>query len=892
MKTSKNKYDITGMTCSACSARVEKSVRALPGVSEVNVNLLTNNMTVEYEPEQIASKDIINAVEKSGYGAMESRSNRAGSQTVQQSNKEEYLDQNLKSASEMKRRVWLSVAFLLPLMYLAMHHMLKEWFGIPVPEWIKTYFHGNENAIAFSFTQLLLLVPILIFNRKYFLVGFKTLLHRSPNMDSLIAIGSGAAVLYGIFSIYRIGYGLGYSDLDLVGNYVENLYFESAGTILTLVTVGKYLETRSKGKTSLAITKLMDMAPKTAWREEQGKVVEIPVEELQKDDIFQIKPGSSFPVDGVIIEGRTLVDESAITGESIPVEKTVGDKVVSGTVNQTGFIRCRAEKVGEDTTLAKIIALVEEASSSKAPIAKMADRISGVFVPIVIAIALATFLIWILAGMGFEFALTSAIAVLVISCPCALGLATPVAIMVGTGKGAGLGILIKSGEALEHVSQIDTAVFDKTGTLTQGKPEVTDHYLAEGVIKEEFFALAAGMESSSEHPLAEAVVREAERLKITPVNVSEFTAIPGRGIVAFYQGRQILAGNQSMMSEHHVAISDLERDQIIHFAEDGKTPLLFAVKENDADQGRLSGILAVADTVKMNSAAAIRAFSKMGIRTIMLTGDHEITAKAIQKKLQLDEVIAQVLPDQKEEKIRALQESGKKVLMIGDGINDAPALMRADVGAAIGAGSDIAIESADMILMHDDIMDAVSAVRLGKAVIRNIKQNLFWAFIYNVIGIPIAAGVFYHTFGWQLSPMFGAAAMSFSSIFVVSNALRLRWFKESVAEKRIKKNMPERNFEQKPEFKPEHKSEQKPEQKLKNKEELKMEQKRETILSIEGMMCEHCKKSVTKALSEIEGVEEVIVDLEAKNATVIAATELDHNLLKSAVEEAGYTVVG
>ena len=859
MKTSKNKYDITGMTCSACSARVEKSVRALPGVSNVNVNLLTNNMTVEYEPEQITSKDIIYAVEKSGYGAAESGTNRIETQIKKQSNQEEYLDQNLKTEKEMNRRVWLSVAFLLPLMYLAMHHMLKEWFGIPVPEWIKTYLHGNENAIAFSFSQLLLLIPILILNRKYFIVGLKTLIHRSPNMDSLIAIGSGAAVIYGIFSIYRIGYGLGHSDLALVGRYIENLYFESAGTILTLVTVGKYLETKSKGKTSLAITKLMDMAPKTAWLEKDGDVVEIPADELQKDDIFQIKPGSSFPVDGVIIEGRTTIDESSITGESIPVEKMTGDKVVSGTVNQTGFIRCRAEKVGEDTTLARIIALVEEASSTKAPIAKMADRISGVFVPIVIAIAFITFLVWILAGMGLEFALTSAIAVLVISCPCALGLATPVAIMVGTGKGASLGILIKSGEALEHISQIDTAVFDKTGTLTQGKPIVTDYYLKEGILKEDFIALAAGIEASSEHPLAEAVVNEAKILGIHPLEVSEFRAIPGRGILANNQDTQIFAGNQAMMTEYQIEMSELDREQMMRFAEDGKTPLLFAIKELANNQGHLTGILAVADTEKENSARAIKAFSKMGIRTIMLTGDHEVTARAIQKKLQLDEVIAQVLPDQKEEKIRQLQEKGRKVLMIGDGINDAPALMRADVGVAIGAGSDIAIESADMILMHDDIMDAVSVVRLGKAVIRNIKQNLFWAFIYNIIGIPIAAGVFYSTFGWQLSPMFGAAAMSFSSIFVVSNALRLRWFKASKT---------------KPEY----------------KEENRMEQKKETILSIEGMMCEHCKKSVTKALSEIEGVEEVTVDLEAKNATVISTIDLDFGLLKAAVEEEGYTV--
>ncbi len=878
----KKKYEITGMTCSACSARVEKSVKAVPGVGQVNVNLLTNSMSVEFEEDALQSEDIIHAVEYAGYGAFESgkriHKTTNESQDREQNGKGKFLDETQKSSAAMKKRVWLSVLFLLPLMYLAMHHMLNEWFGLPVPEWIKEYFHGEQNAVIFSFTQLLLLVPILVLNKNYFTIGFKTLFRGSPNMDSLIAIGSTAALLYGIFAIYRIGYGLGYSDLELVGKYTENLYFESAGTILTLVTVGKYLETKSKGKTSLAITKLIDMAPKTAWLEKDGQVQEIPVEELEKGDVFQVKPGSSFPVDGIIIEGKTLVDESAITGESIPVSKIEGDRIVSGTVNQTGFLRCQAQKVGEDTTLSQIIALVEEASSSKAPIAKLADKIAGVFVPIVILISTLTFILWMLFGKGFEFALVSAIAVLVISCPCALGLATPVAIMVGTGKGAGLGILIKSGEALQNVSQIDIAVFDKTGTLTQGKPEVTDQYLVKEITQEEFFPLAAGMESASEHPLADAVIREAARLGITPLKVRDFTAIPGKGIQAGIEGKRYLAGNHSLMLEQKIMITVAESEIISRFAKDGKTPLLFAekysgevtlnpdqnAKVNTNYEGKLLGILAVADTVKTSSARAISEFKKLGIRTIMLTGDNAVTARAIQQKLQLDEVIAEVLPQQKEENIRLLQQRGKKVLMIGDGINDAPALMRADVGVAVGAGSDIAIESADIILMHDDIMDAVTMVRLGRAVIRNIKQNLFWAFFYNVVGIPLAAGLFYPVFGWQLSPMFGAAAMSFSSIFVVTNALRLRFFQ--------------------------------PTREKTKTEEVKMEmngqnENKEVVIQIEGMMCEHCSKSVTKALSGIEGVESVNVDLAGGSATVVAKRSVEWDKMKEAIEEEGYTVL-
>ncbi len=916
----KNQYEITGMTCSACSARVEKTVSQLQGVSQVTVNLLTNSMKVEYDERELDSGKIIDAVTRIGYGAAQKGGGLQGkavqmgasSGKLAENAKAEYQNQTEKTMAGMKKRVWISVLFLVPLMYLAMHHMLKEWFGIPVPSVIKDNFHGTKNAVLFSFTQFLLLIPILVVNVSYFKIGFKTLLQKSPNMDSLIAVGSSAAVLFGVFAIYRIGYGLGYSDFTLVDHYLENLYFESAGTILTLVTVGKYLETKSKGKTSLAITKLIDMAPKTAWKEENGQVIEIPVEDLKKDDLFQIKPGGSFPVDGIIIEGKTLVDESAITGESIPVLKNVGDKIVSGTLNQTGFLRCKAERVGEDTTLSRIIALVEEASSSKAPIAKLADKIAGVFVPIVMVLSLITFVAWMVAGKGFEFALVSAIAVLVISCPCALGLATPVAIMVGTGKGAGLGILIKSGEALQNVSNIEIAVFDKTGTLTQGKPKVTDEYFPLGMTQTEFYSIAAGMESASEHPLADAVIAEAKRLAIQPMSVSEFVAVPGKGMKADIEQYQYLAGNEALMQEYKVELPFEVINKINQYAEEGKTPLLFAklypsedasvqekrlAQENQEPQeieqkGEIFGILAVADTVKETSEQAIVEFKKLGIRTIMLTGDNAITAKAIQRKLQLDEVIAEVLPDQKEEQIRLLQKMGKKVLMIGDGINDAPALMRADVGVAVGAGSDIAIESADIILMHDDIMDAVTMVRLGKAVIRNIKENLFWAFSYNIIGIPLAAGLFYPLFGWQLSPMFGAAAMSFSSIFVVSNALRLRFFKAETTKK--KNNNEDNEYNEENEMKRQGFIEtiQQPDLQATNNRrwELTMNQQ-ETILKIEGMMCEHCVKSVTKALTKIQGVDSVQVDLTQKTATVLANPDVPLSTLNQAVEDAGYTII-
>ncbi len=863
----KEKFDVMGMTCSACSSHVEKSVRKLKGINAVTVNLLTNSMQVDYEEGILQATDIEKAVETAGYGAKVQDTGNKGAKSNSRE-RDSYQQKIIDETEGMKKRLLISVCFLIPLMYVAMHHMLKEWFGLPVPAIVKNYLHGNENAITFALLQFLLLLPILFVNQKYFRVGFKTLWKRSPNMDSLIAIGAGASVLYGIFAIFRIGYGLGHGDSDAVSHYSMDLYFESAGMILTLITVGKYLETKSKRKTSDAITKLMDLTPKTAVIEKNGAEFEVSVEELQVDDIILVKPGQRIPVDGILVEGSTSVDESAITGESIPVLKTVNDKVVSATVNKGGFIKFRATKVGDDTTLAQIIHMVEDASSSKAPIAKMADKISGVFVPIVILIAIASMSIWLISGATFEFAMSIAIAVLVISCPCALGLATPVAIMVGTGKGASLGILIKSGEALQTAQSIDTIVFDKTGTLTQGSPVVTDIIEEEINSEENFLQIAASLEQASEHPLAEAIVKKAEQEQVKRLNITDFQAVFGKGIIAKLNDITYLAGNPTLMKEYQIPISAQVTQKIKQLAQEGKTPLLFARID------RIIGIIAVADTVKPTSAHAIAEFRKLGIKTIMLTGDNKTTAMAIQKELQLDEVVAEVLPQEKEAKIRELQESGRKVAMVGDGINDAPALASAEVGIAIGAGTDIAIESADIVLMHSDLLDAVSAIRLSKAVIRNIKENLFWAFFYNVIGIPVAAGVFYSLMHWRLNPMLGAAAMSFSSVCVVGNALRLRFFKDTKQYSHlVKENHDGGELEN--------------ELEMKNQEERKMKK----TITIEGMMCAHCTGRVETALHAIEGVEEVLVNLENKNAVVVVQEKVTDDILKKVIEKEGYQVL-
>ena len=879
----KERFDVTGMTCSACSSHVEKSVGKLTGVENVSVNLLTNSMQVEFDENKLDTAGIIKAVEDAGYGAaVKDGHAKSGTKTSGQSDSQENsglsaVEQNVKN---MKKRLIVSLIFWIPLMYVSMGHMIYQWLNIPMPPFTMNFLHGNENAITYAFTQFLLLLPILIANQKYFKNGFKTLWHRSPNMDSLIAIGAGAAILYGIFAIYRIGYAMGHGDMAVVHQYAHDLYFESAGTILTLITIGKYLETKSKGKTSEAITKLLNLAPKTVTAVRDGVEQVVDAADVEKGEIFLVKPGESVAVDGIVLEGKSSFDESAITGESIPVPKQEGDTIVSASINKSGLIRAKATKVGEDTTIAQIIRLVEEASSSKAPIAKMADKIAGVFVPAVITIALITGVIWLISGATFEFAMSTAIAVLVISCPCALGLATPVAIMVGTGKGAENGILIKSGDALETAHQIDTVVLDKTGTITQGKPVVTDIICAAGknADKTQLLQIAGSLEKGSEHPLAEAIVNYCVTNNISLEKVTDFNALFGKGIEGTVSGTHYYAGNEKMMEEKGISLSTEQKNQIQALAKQGRTPLLFA------DEKQFLGIVAVADVVKPTSKEAVQKFRNYGIHVIMLTGDNEVTAQAIKEQVGIDEVIAGVLPTQKEEKISALKQAGHKVAMIGDGVNDAPALASADVGIAIGAGTDVAIESADIVLMKNDLLDAVGAVKLSKAVIRNIKENLFWAFFYNSIGIPLAAGVLYPLFQIKLNPMFGAAAMSLSSVCVVSNALRLRWVKLHDAKKTQidphqdvaactiadinQHNALDNN--------------------IKSTNNDKGESTMTTTISIEGMMCAHCQAHVEKALKEVAGVTEVTVSLENKNALVTGDASVE--ALKQAVVDAGYEV--
>ncbi len=959
----KERYHVTGMSCSACSSHVEKAVNKLENVEKASVNLLTETMDVTYDETKITSTEIIDAVVKAGYGASvmtegsaagaggQSTFGNAGSIGRPAADGKQELQQKLDAdARAMKWRLGISIGFLIPLMYVSMHHMLKEWFGIPVPAFIVNTMHGNANAMNFALTQFLLLLPILYVNRKFFSVGFKTLAHRSPNMDSLIALGSGAALVYGIFAMYRISYGLGYGDMAVVEHYSHDLYFESSGTILTLITVGKYLESRSKGKTSEAITKLMNLAPKVAVLVTgDGQEKEVPTESLQKGDIFLVKPGSLVPVDGIVLEGNSSVDEAAITGESVPVEKQAGDHVVSATVNKAGFLKCRADRVGDDTTLAQIIRLVEEASASKAPIAQLADKVAGVFVPTVITISLITLVVWLLNGATAEFAISTAIAVLVISCPCALGLATPVAIMVGTGVGAGNGILIKTGEALQQAKEIDTVVLDKTGTITSGKLKVEEV----GGYQSDFPAdammqIAAALEKKSEHPLAEAVVEYAESFQLTIPEIVDFKATFGRGVegalaadfhaekvvkkdgptavfyagkrdstadvpensgkiaeqnpatgiaradadsVTFPAGTKFYVGNLAFLQEKNIILPQGAAEGLNRMADEGMTPLLVA------QEGRFLGIIGVSDTVKATSYEAINAWEKMGVRVIMLTGDNRRTAEAVRQKLGISEVVAEVLPQDKEKKVSELKAQGHKVAMIGDGINDAPALAAADVGMAIGAGTDVAMESADIILMKNDLRDAVTAMKLSRAVIRNIKENLFWAFFYNCIGIPLAAGVLYPAFQIRLNPMFGAAAMSLSSIFVVGNALRLRGFKSGFTP--LKKGTPEVTHK---EIKITHATAEEEQCILKtpaeqnNRQDVKQEKERTNtmtkVISIEGMMCNHCTGTVQKALEAVEGVKAVTMSLEQKNATVELASDVADEVLIRAVTDAGYEVKG
>lgn len=840
----KQKFDVTGMTCSACSAHVEKSVSKLEGVQCVNVNLLRNSMVVEYDDNALGTTDIIHAVESGGYGA-----------SVHGETKTQEAPKNV-AAEEMHHMKWRLIAsfcFLIPLFYISMGHMM----GAPLPAILL----GDENVMIFALTQLFLTIPVLIINKKYFVVGFKALWNKAPNMDSLIALGSAASVIYSVFAIYSMAYAMGHGDLMTAHHYGMELYFESVAMILTLITVGKYMETRSKGKTSEAISKLMDLAPKTATVLRGGVEQEIPVEEVVKGDTIIVKPGQRIPVDGKIIEGFSAVDESAITGESIPVEKQVGDTVIGATVNKSGYFRMTATRVGKDTTLSQIIALVEEAGASKAPIAKLADKVSGVFVPVVITIAVLAAVIWFVAGnQPFSFALSIGIAVLVISCPCALGLATPTAIMVGTGKGAEYGILVKSAESLEIAHQVQTVVLDKTGTLTEGKPVVTDVVLAKGILRNRLLKQAAAVEALSEHPLAEAIVAYAKEKEVAFEKAENLTATAGQGVEADVAGKHILAGNLKMMQERGIQLGEWEA-KAVELAEAGKTPLFFAENET------FLGIVALADTLKPTSKAAVDAFHQMGIEVVMLTGDNKRTAQAIAKELDI-QVIAEVLPQDKEREVRRLQEQGKKVAMIGDGINDAPALMRADVGVAIGTGTDVAMESADIILMKSDLMDAVTAIELSHATIRNIKENLFWAFFYNACGIPLAAGVFYPFLEWKLNPMFAAAAMSFSSAFVVGNALRLRLFRPKYA--KTTTALPKEDIQKE----------------LNHKEEIGMKK----VLKIEGMMCNHCTGRVEKALNDLDGVT-AEVSLEGKSATVTLSKDVSDETLVQTVTDAGYEVV-
>lgn len=840
----KQKFDVTGMTCSACSAHVEKSVSKLEGVQCVNVNLLQNSMVVEYDDNALGTTDIIHAVESGGYGA-----------SVQGETKTQETPKNVAAEEmhHMKRRLIASFCFLIPLFYISMGHMM----GAPLPAILL----GDENVMIFALTQLFLTIPVLIINKKYFVVGFKALWNKAPNMDSLIALGSAASVIYSVFAIYSMAYAMGHGDLMTAHHYGMELYFESAAMILTLITVGKYMETRSKGKTSEAISKLMDLAPKTATVLRGGVEQEIPVEDVVTGDTIIVKPGQRIPVDGKIIEGFSAVDESAITGESIPVEKQVGDTVIGATVNKSGYFRMTATRVGKDTTLSQIIALVEEAGASKAPIAKLADKVSGVFVPVVITIAILAAVIWFVAGnQPFSFALSIGIAVLVISCPCALGLATPTAIMVGTGKGAEYGILVKSAESLEIAHQVQTVVLDKTGTLTEGKPVVTDVVLAKGILRNRLLKQAAAVEALSEHPLAEAIVAYAKEKEVAFEKAENLTATAGQGVEADVAGKHILAGNLKMMQERGIQLGEWEA-KAVELAEAGKTPLFFAENET------FLGIVALADTLKPTSKAAVDAFHQMGIEVVMLTGDNKRTAEAIARELDI-QVIAEVLPQDKEREVRRLQEQGKKVAMIGDGINDAPALMRADVGVAIGAGTDVAMESADIILMKSDLMDAVTAIELSHATIRNIKENLFWAFFYNACGIPLAAGVFYPFLEWKLNPMFAAAAMSFSSAFVVGNALRLRLFRSKYA--KTTTALPKEDIQKE----------------LNHKEEIGMKK----VLKIEGMMCNHCTGRVEKALNDLDGVT-AEVSLEGKSATVTLSKDVSDETLVQTVTDAGYEVV-
>lgn len=858
----KEQFDISGMSCSACSARVDKAVAAVPGVKNVSVNLLKNTMSVSFddkEDSKAIEQAVIKAVENAGYGAIPR--NSAKTKDAAGNGQPDTAAIELKA---IRYRLFVSILFTVPLFYISMGHMA----GLPLP----AIFLGTENALTFAFTQFLLTIPVIFVNFHFYRIGFKTLFSGAPNMDSLIAIGSGAAAVSGVYAIYRIGFALGHGDMAMAHDFAMNLYFESAAVILTLITLGRFFEARAKGKTSEAISRLMELAPKTATLLKDGVEETVAADTVAVGDTLVVKAGESVPVDGVITEGYGVIDESALTGESVPVEKLTGDKVSGATINQSGHFLMRATQVGDDTTLAQIVKLVDEATSSKAPIARLADRISGIFVPVVIVIAVAAAIVWLLLGVGTEFALSIAISVLVISCPCALGLATPTAIMVGTGRGAANGILFKSAEAIEKLQGIDTVVLDKTGTVTEGKPVVTDIVVAADITETELLTVAASLEKLSEHALGMAIVKEAERQNLTLGKVTGFTQTPGQGIAGSIGNALYSAGNARLLSALDIVPDEAWHRKAEALAEDGKTVLWF-VREK-----ALLGLIAVADTIKPFSRMAIGKLQEMGLDVIMLTGDNAKTAAAIQRQTGIAHVLAEVLPQDKEREIRLLQEKGKKVAMVGDGINDAPALARADVGIAIGAGTDIAIESADVVLMKSDLMDVVTAIDLSKAVMRNIRQNLFWAFIYNIIGIPVAAGVFYGVAGLTLNPMIAAAAMSFSSVSVVLNALRLRFFTAR------RPDMPD-NACSLPNALPPVNTET-----INSNPERKNTMKKS--IHIEGMNCGHCKASVERALSAVPGVSDVTVDLASKTATVNTAPSASNEALSAAVTGAGFTVKG
>ena len=838
-------YIVTGMSCAACSARVEKAVSKVPGVTSCSVSLLTNSMVVEGTATE---QEIIKAVKDAGYGASKKGEGAAKVQPAQALAGEDMLKD--RETPVLKRRLIASVGFLIVLMYFSMGHMMWGW---PVPGFMK------DNHVMMGLLQMLLTITVMVINQKFFISGFKGLIHRAPNMDTLVALGSGASFVYSTYALFAMTDAQMHGDMDAVMSYMHDFYFESAAMILALITVGKMLEARSKGKTTDALKGLMKLAPKTAVVIRGEKEVQVSIEQVQKGDCFVVKPGENIPVDGEVIEGNSAVNESALTGESIPVDKAVGDKVSAATVNQSGYLKCRATRVGEDTTLSQIIQMVSDAAATKAPIAKIADRVSGVFVPMVITIAVLTIIVWLIAGQSIGFALSRGIAVLVISCPCALGLATPVAIMVGNGMGARNGIMFKTAVSLEETGKMQIVALDKTGTITSGEPKVTDIIPAAGVTEDTLLKCAYALENKSEHPLARAILENAKEENAGIEEVTGFQALPGNGLTAILDGHTLYGGNHTFISSKVSVDGDIQK-KAEKLAEAGKTPLFFG------NEDRLLGVIAVADVIKEDSPQAIKELQNMGIHVVMLTGDNERTAKAIGQQAGVDEVIAGVLPEGKEQVIRKLKEKGK-VAMVGDGINDAPALTRADMGIAIGAGTDVAIDAADVVLMKSRLSDVPAAIRMSRATLRNIHENLFWAFFYNIIGIPLAAGVWYPLFGWKLNPMFGAAAMSLSSFCVVSNALRLNLFKMYDASK---------------------------DKKLKAKKEKKRSKKEDKtmkkIMHIEGMMCGHCEAAVKKALEALPQVDEAVVSHETGTAELTLNAEIADDVLKKTVEDKDYTV--